>query len=57
MAGGDVIEAVVRAEPVQHFGRRVLQRLVQRTGVADREDVLAVSPRGQPIVRPFSTRT
>jgi hypothetical protein len=38
MASADRIEAVIRPEPSEHLGRGVLQRLIERASVADRED-------------------
>ena len=40
MAGGARVQPVILAEPAQHLGGRVLQRLVERAGVADGEDVV-----------------
>ena len=40
VAGGSGRKAVVGAEPVEHVGGGVLQRLVERTGIADRIDGL-----------------
>ena len=39
MAGGHDVQAVVLHQPACHLGRGVLQRLIQRAGVAEGEDV------------------
>ena len=40
MAGGAGLQPVVLVEPVRHLGRGVLQRLVQRPGIADGDNII-----------------
>ena len=43
MTGGHLIEAVVGDQPVEHFRRRVLERLIKRTSIADGEDFAGIA--------------
>src|SRR6185312_9203891 len=46
VARGDLVEPIVGNQPVQHFRCRVLKSLIERTRVADGDDVVGgFSPR------------